>query len=52
MEDYFNGPVSKDGKTWTTNWREYCWPKDDKPPDPNGDYVRLTFSKVKEGSTQ
>jgi hypothetical protein len=48
-EDYFDGPVSKDGKTWTVDWREYGWLEDATPPDPNvieANPERLIFSKL------
>lgn len=48
-EDYFDGPVSKDGKTWTVDWREYGWLEGAAPPDPNvieANPVRLIFSKL------
>ncbi len=34
-EDYFDGPVSKDGKTWTASWRSYSRLEGADPPDPN-----------------
>jgi len=34
-EDYFDGPVSEDGKTWTVSWRNYGWLEGATPPDPN-----------------
>lgn len=48
-EDYFEGPVSEDGKTWTVEWREYSWLKGATPPDPNlieANPVELIFSKL------
>jgi len=48
-EDYFDGPVSKDGKTWTVDWREYSWLEGATPLDPNvveANPERLIFSKL------
>jgi hypothetical protein len=48
-EDYFDGPVSEDGKTWTVKWREYSWLKGATPPDPNvieANPTELIFSKL------
>ena len=49
QEDYFDGPVSEDGKTWTVDWREYSWLEGATPPDPNlveAYPERLIFSKL------
>ncbi|MHC4153661.1 MAG: hypothetical protein ACYST6_01860 [Planctomycetota bacterium] len=34
-DDYLEGPVSADGKTWQVNWRSYGWLEGAEPPDPN-----------------
>jgi len=34
VEDYFEGPVSEDGKTWKAGWLYYSWFKGGRPPDP------------------
>ena len=34
-EDYFDGPVSKDGMKWNVRWREYGYLEDATPPDVN-----------------
>jgi len=50
MEDYFDGPVSEDGKTWTASWRDYCWLEGADPPDPNvveANPEKLIFTKTK-----
>ncbi len=31
-EDYFEGPVSQDGKTWKANWLGYGWVEGGNPP--------------------
>jgi hypothetical protein len=49
QEDYLDGPVSKDGKTWTVDWRCYSWLEGATPPDPNlveAYPERLIFSKL------
>lgn len=48
-EDYFEGPVSEDGKTWTVDWRSYSWLEGAGPLDT--DFIdknpeKLIFSKV------
>jgi hypothetical protein len=35
MNDYFEGPVSEDGKTWEAEWSYYVWFDEKGPPDPN-----------------
>jgi hypothetical protein len=35
IEDYFEGPVSKDGKIWDVKWWDFGWIKDAAPPDVN-----------------
>lgn len=32
IEDYFEGPVSEDGKIWKADWLNYGWLKDAAPP--------------------
>jgi hypothetical protein len=50
--DYFEGPVSKDGKTWDAKWFHSLWFKkfkDESPPDFNtieGDLIKLVFTKT------
>jgi hypothetical protein len=34
-EDYLQGPVSEDGKTWKVEWRDYSWLEGAYPPDIN-----------------
>lgn len=49
VEDYFEGPVSEDGKTWKAGWLYYSWLKDAVPPDPNvikAHLVPLVFTKT------
>ncbi|MHC4676801.1 MAG: hypothetical protein ACYTBZ_30320 [Planctomycetota bacterium] len=49
QEDYFDGPVSEDGKTWTVDLREYSYLEGADPPDPNlveANPERLIFSKL------
>lgn len=48
-EDYFDGPVSEDGRTWHARWRAYEYLEGAAPPDI--DYVdahpeSLVFTKV------
>jgi len=48
-EDYFDGPVSDDGRTWTASWRDYSWLDGASPPDPNeieANPEKLTFTKL------
>ncbi len=48
-EDYFDGPVSDDGRTWTVSWRSYSWLEGASPPDPNiieANPEKLTFTKL------
>lgn len=49
--DYFDGPVSRDGKTWTVSWREYSWLEGaESTPDPNlieAQPEKLVFTKTK-----
>jgi len=35
IEDYLEGPVSEDGKTWNVKWWNFGWLKDATPPDIN-----------------
>jgi len=35
IEDYFEGPVSEDGKTWKANLLNFCWVKGAAIPEPN-----------------
>ncbi|MCK4959817.1 MAG: hypothetical protein KAT00_10460 [Planctomycetes bacterium] len=47
-EDYFTGPVSQDGSSWSVNWRSYGWVKGADPPDPNAVEaypMKLVFTK-------
>ncbi|MFA5239589.1 MAG: hypothetical protein WC476_07790 [Phycisphaerae bacterium] len=46
MEDYFEGPVSEDGKTWTVSWRHINWLKDAVAPEYNFSDVQLIFTKI------
>ncbi len=49
QEDYFDGPVSEDGKTWTVDLREYSYLEGADPPDPNlveANPEKLIFSKL------
>jgi hypothetical protein len=58
IEDYFEGSVSEDGKTWIVDWREYSWFEDATPPAEASPAGRLIFSKLdpaqvmKEDNTQ
>jgi hypothetical protein len=61
IEDYFEGPVSVDGKTWKANWWNFGWLKGATPPDINeimANPETLVFTKLdltqtkKEGSAQ
>jgi hypothetical protein len=55
MEDYFEGPVSEDGKTWKANWRSFGWLKDATPPDINDIIANpepLVFNKLDLSQTQ
>jgi hypothetical protein len=48
-EDYFQGPVSPDGKTWDVEWRSYGWLEGAQPPDVNlieANPVPLAFTKL------
>jgi len=48
-EDYFDGPVSQDGKTWTVSWRNYSWLAGGSRPDPNEVEAypeKLVFKKI------
>lgn len=48
-EDYFEGPVSDDGKTWTAYWRSYGSLKGSDPPDANlieANPEKLIFTKM------
>lgn len=49
VEDYFDGPVSEDGKFWRADWRSYGWLEGGSPPDPNlieANPQKLVFSKL------
>jgi len=49
IEDYFEGPVSEDGKTWKVNWRNYGWLDGADPPDPvviEANPIELVFTKI------
>jgi hypothetical protein len=49
IEDYVEGPVSPDGKTWQAEWRDYCWIEGAPPPDANtieANPVKLVFKKL------
>ncbi len=49
MEDYFDGPVSEDGRTWTVSWRNYCWLEGAiSPPidEINANPEKLIFTKI------
>ena len=35
IEDYFEGPVCEDGKTWSVNLWDFSWLKDAATPDIN-----------------
>ena len=48
-EDYFQGPVSADGKTWDVEWRSYAWLEGAEPPDADlieANPVPLDFTKL------
>jgi len=48
VEDYFEGPVSEDGKTWKAEWLYYGWLEEAAPPDPNvikAHPIPLVFTK-------
>lgn len=48
-KDYFDGPVSKDGKEWHVNWRNYGWLEGAASPDANiieANPVKLVFTKL------
>lgn len=47
--DFFEGPVSEDGKTWKTGWKHYIWLEDAAPPDADeieANPVPLVFTKI------
>jgi hypothetical protein len=49
IKDYFDGPVSKDGKEWRVNWRSYGWIEGALPPDANvieANPEKLVFTKL------
>ncbi|MGA1979512.1 MAG: hypothetical protein ABSG99_02955 [Sedimentisphaerales bacterium] len=49
MNDYFEGPVSEDGKTWEAEWSHYIWFDEKGPPDPNEVEIHpipLVFTKT------
>ena len=53
-EDYFEGPVSGDGKTWNVKWWDFSWLKDAAIPDINTvranpeplDFEKIDLSKL------
>jgi len=48
-EDYFDGPVSENGKFWIVDWRDYSWLEGATPPDANlieAHPERLIFTKL------
>ncbi len=47
--DFFEGPLSEDGKTWNASWKNYGWLEGASPPDANvieANPVPLVFTKV------
>jgi hypothetical protein len=49
MNEYFEGPVSEDGKTWEAEWSHYIWVDEQGPPDPNEVEIKpvlLIFTKT------
>jgi hypothetical protein len=49
IEDYFEGPVSKDGKTWNVKWRDFGWIKGATIPNPDvikANPETLVFKKI------
>lgn len=49
VEDYFEGPVSEDGKTWNVKWWSFGWLKDAAVPDINeikNTPIPLVFTKL------
>ena len=47
--DFFEGPVSEDGKTWKAGWKNYGWLEGAAPPDANvieANPVPLVFTKI------
>jgi hypothetical protein len=46
--EYFDGPVSEDGKSWTADWRNLTWMEGAGAPDVNKPEVmtKLVFTKV------
>jgi hypothetical protein len=47
--DYFQGPVSEDGKVWKADWKNYGWLEGATPPDANiieANPVPLVFTKL------
>jgi hypothetical protein len=57
IEDYFEGPVSEDGKTWNVKWWNFGWVKDAAPPDINLTkanpeplvFTKLDLTQIKHG---
>jgi uncharacterized protein YceK len=48
-EDYFEGPVSSDGATWTAQWRQYGYLEGAAKPDResiDANPVKIVFQKV------
>ncbi|MHC4193183.1 MAG: hypothetical protein ACYS8I_00730 [Planctomycetota bacterium] len=49
IESYFSGPISRNGKTWAIELREYAWLEGARPPDPNmidANPNKLVFNKL------
>ena len=49
IEDYFEGPISEDGKTWKVKWWNYGWLEGADPPDIeaiNANPETLIFTKI------
>ncbi len=49
FEDYFEGPVSEDGKTWKAEWLNFSWIVGAVAPEPDlikADPIPLVFTKL------
>ena len=47
LRDFFDGPVSEDGKVWSTSWRHMEWLEGaNESVDPNFGTLELTFTRV------
>ena len=49
IEDYFEGTVSEDGKTWEAKWSHYLWFEEEGIPEPNvieAEPIPLVFTKT------